>query len=425
MKFLMDNLPDYCASSTTKLSFSQWSMRLRVVVVRVVVRVFGIVGLLAILVSGAAPAQADIYSHEAWKELGPQKTISYAELKSALKHITDVRFAKERLAMKYCSDWRSDKVLAGELIAFDKFVLGGLSSKPVTAETNTLAKCEAVLRAKYKTRLAAEDGKSQELKVTESGAYRHPILKIEQTFSFSDIPDQIASSGILWIENGKEFHVDIAAPRWLLNHPAYAAMIDMCVRSVAPIESIEQKWPDRSLPEVKSAVASTPPLDADKILSHFGAHTDDERGITILCPVDAKWSRRYDKIKFISRNATAFEYSTSDYSINLDGSCQYSGETAALYVDELKQRFANKKDWESLSYSVLDEADVSIFGFPGKTIAFRTRTFDGKKPAQVQIYYVGIANAYVYELELIANEEQYKSMRKLGDSIARSMRSEN
>lgn len=414
MKFLKDNLPYDCGSHTRKLSFFQSSRRLRV----------GVVGLLAAFISSAAPAQADIYSHAAWKALGPQKTISYADIKSALKRVTEVRFAKEKLAMKYCSDWRADKVLAGELITFDKFVLGGLSSKPVSAETNTLEKCEAELRAEYKTRIAAEGGKAQELKVTKSGAYGHPTLEIAQTFSFPDIPDEIASSGVLWIENGKEYHVEIAAPRWLLDHPAYAAMIDMCVRSVAPLSAIDQKWTDSSRPEAKSAASSTPPLDVDKILSQFGAHTDDERGITVLSPVDAKWSPRFDKIKFISRNAPAFEYSTSDYTINLYGSCQYSGETAALHLDELKQRFANKKNWESISYSVLDEADVSIFGFPGKTIAFRTTTRDGKKPPQVQIYYVGISNAYVYELELNANEDQYKSLRKVGDAIAKSMRSE-
>lgn len=41
-----------------------------------------------------------------------------------------------------------------------------------------------------------------------------------------------------------------------------------------------------------------------------------------------------------------------------------------------------------------------------------------------QAEYVGISNAYVYELELNANEDQYKSLRKVGDAIAKSMRSE-
>ena len=355
--------------------------------------------------SACAPASADVYDHSLWKTHSDKRNLDYAFLRTAVAHFTDGFFPKDRLMLKYCSDWLGEsKEKKGEgdnetLLRFEREVAGGLSFKPVDSNCITAEKWGEFLSSNFRKRIVAEGGKVEETKVTAKKWSGMDGLLFERSFSYPDVAEKIYCVSQLWLYGNNEYCLDFAAPHSWFKNKIYGKMINVSLDSVAPLDSYLYQRALRSKEsssqrKPRNDKSAPPAVNVDEIIASLETNVDSERRLRMKCPKDAKWSPRYDKIVFSTRDVTVFELKSDFYAAELTSSWQYIGETLDSAIGEIKSALTDGY-WE-----VVNCDDVRIGGLPGRKIVIRFEHGDPKKPVEIQTSYLVLANSLIYRLQL-------------------------
>lgn len=376
--------------------------------------------------SSCAPASADVYDHSVWKSRSEKNNLDYAFLRNAVANFTDGFFPKDRLMLKYCADWLGEtkgKKSEGDnetLLRFEREVAGGLSFKTVDSNRMTPANGGEILISKFKKRMDAEGGKVEETKVTAKKWRGMDGLLFERSFSYPDVAEKIYCVSQLWLYGNREYCMEIAAPLSWFKNKIYGKMINVSLDSVAPFDSYIYQRAVRSKEsssqrKPRKDNSAPPALNVEEIIASLETHVDSERRLRMKCPKDAKWSPRYDKIVFSTRDVTVFELKSDFYDAELTSSWQYIGETLDSAIGEIKSALTDGY-WE-----VVNCDDVRIGGMPGKKIVIRFEHGDPKKPVEIQTSYLVLANSLIYRLQLTTRESLSGKMSKVIDTMASSM----
>jgi hypothetical protein len=373
-----------------------------------------------------AAVYADVYERAIWKS-HDEKNLEYASLRTSVAHFTDGFFPKEKLMLRYCSDWlgenknrKADDGNSEFLLRFDRGVAGGLSVKSNGNNRETVEKRGQLLASDFKKKVEAEGGKVTETKVTPKKWYQLDGLRIERSFSYPDVAEKISSVAQLWWDGNKEYCIEIAAPESWFKNNVYAKMINVTLDSVAPLnpytyEHATRKNQSSSSQKPRVDKSAAPAINIDEIISGLESHYDSERELRIKCPKDAVWKPRYDRIRFSTRDVTAFEHKTDLYNIELTSSWQYLGETLDSAIGEIKSELPASY-WEVVSCE-----DVRISGVPAKKLVIRIDYGDPKKPVEIRTSYLVLVNSLIYNLRLSTREALAEKMSKVIDTMATSM----
>lgn len=373
--------------------------------------------------SACAVAYADIYDRPMWKTTcADKKSLEYESIRTAVAHFTDGFFPKEKLMLRYCSDWVDDSQKSDSseyLVRFNRGVSGGLSVR-VTAGGETLEKYGQLLVSNFKKNIDAAGGKVVETKVTPKKWHGLDGLLIEQSFSYPDVPEKISCVSQLWLAGNKKYCMEIAAPESWSKNSVYGKMINVSMDSVYPLEPYPyeraaRKEQSSSAQKPRVDKSAAPAINTDEIIANLVSHYDSDRGLRMKCPKDAAWKPRYDKFMFSTRDVTAFEQKTDLYTIELTSSWQYLGETLDSAVGEIKSTLPSGY-WEVVSCD-----DVRISGLPAKKLVIKFDYGDPKKPVEVRTSYLVLVNSLIYRLTLTTRESLNEKMSKVIDTMASSM----
>lgn len=364
------------------------------------------------LCCAALPARGDAYDHRAWyRDRGRSK--DQTEIKFDKDRFIEYKYPAEGFAIKEVDVWSVGNPEAGWVTHYTAHVHGGMKVTPLppksttTLESATKARMDAI-----RSRLKAEGGKLVSITSTPAKFCGFAGRRIEQKFTFSDVPDPIICVSHIAIGNNTEYLLDVAAFESLYKDKTYHAMLEETATSAHPLpKGVRSTKLPATDAEIDTMIAQA--------LSQLKEKNDGKRKIVYKYP--SNWQIRQPYELMAGETVILFDSPKGLVHGAIFAKELFPGQT----IDSLaKERIDHYGTWASkLDFGVVKNEPAKFGGHDGRRVQVRfAQHYDYTDPLSLSDKYIAIANGKVYELEINAPEAAFPKVQKLVEAIVGSIK---